>query len=100
MPPWTFPQLLSKLPAGGPAFAVASDLPQYEYTSLPTKSAIRLLELKAVEKNELIYSLATFDLYNEAPLFDALSYTWGNPYSQFSAKWSKFQAIDKEYPYV
>lgn len=51
MPPWTFSQLLSKLPAGGPAFAVASDLPQYEYTSLPTKSAIRLLELKAVEKN-------------------------------------------------
>jgi hypothetical protein len=75
-----------------------SDLPKYEYASLPTKSTIRLLELKAVEKNQLIYSLVTFDLYNEAPPFDALSYTWGNPYSQFSAEWSKFQAIDKEYP--
>jgi hypothetical protein len=42
--------------------------------------------------------LTTFDLYNEAPPFDALSYTWGNPYPHFSTEWSKFQAIDKEYP--
>lgn len=98
MPPWNLSQLLSTLPTERPAYATTSDLPQYQYASLPTKNTIRLLKLIAVVKNEPIYSLAHFELYNEAPPFDALSYTWDNPYPQFSTEWSKFQAMDKEYP--
>lgn len=75
MPRWNLCRLLSKLSTEGSECAATSDLPQYEYASLPTKSTIRLLKLKPVGENELICSLATFDLYNEPLPFDALSYT-------------------------
>jgi hypothetical protein len=80
--------------------ATTSDLPQYEYSGLPHKAAIRLLEVEPSGKKCFTCSLVTFDLYNEAPPFDTLSYTWRNPYSQFSTQCSKFEAIDREYPII
>ncbi|OCL01994.1 hypothetical protein AOQ84DRAFT_305531 [Glonium stellatum] len=48
----------------------------YQYESLPSSTSIRLLELTPSAKSKAIYcSLKVFEL-QDAPAFDALSYTW------------------------
>src|SRR5437667_12433709 len=48
------------------------------YNSLPTPSSIRLLEVLPSPDGEISCALVTADL-DDDPVFDALSYTWGNP---------------------
>ena len=51
----------------------------YQYCSLPSSLAIRLIELLPGEDSDPICcSLSTVNL-EDAPLFEALSYVWGNP---------------------
>lgn len=50
----------------------------YVYTPLPTASSIRLLELLSSPQGEIHCALRTVDLQDN-PVFDALSYSWGNP---------------------
>ncbi|KAF2730727.1 hypothetical protein EJ04DRAFT_567496 [Polyplosphaeria fusca] len=53
----------------------------YRYRPLPTATSIRLLELKpSPDKRSVLSSLKTYELHH-APPFQALSYTWGNPYT-------------------
>lgn len=53
-------------------------LGEYVYQPLPTKTSIRLLELKpSTDKGRIRCSLRTFEL-EDAPTFKALSYTWGH----------------------
>ena len=52
----------------------------YHYDPLPSATSIRLLEvLPSSEAGNICCSLRTFDLENDCPVYDALSYTWGNP---------------------
>ena len=56
-------------------------VPVYSYTPLPSKRAIRLLEVHTATS----FSLTIIDDLEDSPHYDALSYTWGNsdcPYSQ------------------
>ncbi|KAF2681084.1 hypothetical protein K458DRAFT_310422 [Lentithecium fluviatile CBS 122367] len=54
-------------------------LGNYQYTPLPSPTSIRLLELVPSEDQRVVQcSLRAFEL-EDAPLFFALSYTWGNP---------------------
>lgn len=58
---------------------------RYEYSALPTASSIRLVSLATPADCEgpvLFLSMRTVDL-NTQPVYDALSYTWGNPISVF-----------------
>lgn len=65
------------------------DFSLYEYTSLPSPSSIRLLspvddsgcpqKPKICGNRVMQYTLKSVDL-NDDPDYDALSYTWGNPY--------------------
>ncbi|KAK0648064.1 heterokaryon incompatibility protein-domain-containing protein [Cercophora newfieldiana] len=83
----------------------------YEYQKLSTTSSIRLLRIEKAsvptgcqippsqDAIELTLSLSAFPL-NEAPEFDALSYTWGNPmvpYSKYySPEYSSIPSIEVE----
>ncbi|TVY33240.1 Heterokaryon incompatibility protein 6,OR allele [Lachnellula occidentalis] len=52
--------------------------PRYEYQPLPSQRHIRLLELQTSASDNLIaYRLAPY-LLDNAPLYHALSYTWGD----------------------
>lgn len=55
-----------------------SPIEPYVYSTLPTESSIRLLELLLSPKGEIHCALRTVDLLDE-PIFDALSYSWTNP---------------------
>ena len=52
------------------------------YPPLPTSQSIRLLEFQPHAIDLICISLITTEVHN-APTFDALSYTWGNPFSQW-----------------
>lgn len=54
------------------------ELDMYCYTALTSATSIRLLELHPSGVGEILCSLTTVDL-DQLPIFDALSYTWGNP---------------------
>ena len=68
---------------------------RYEYQKLPTTSSIRLLRIEKSSKPtglqipppeepiRLALSLSVFEL-DEAPDYDAVSYTWGDPTSPYS----------------
>ncbi|KAF2493959.1 hypothetical protein BU16DRAFT_562915 [Lophium mytilinum] len=56
---------------------------QYQYAPLPSATSIRLLELSPANDGKISCSLKAYEL-QEAPPFDALSYTWGNPLPQLS----------------
>ncbi|KAF2812997.1 uncharacterized protein BDZ99DRAFT_437772 [Mytilinidion resinicola] len=56
---------------------------QYQYAPLPSATSIRLLELSPSDDSKVSCSLRAFEL-RDAPPFDALSYTWGNPLPQLS----------------
>lgn len=63
---------------------------QFKYPALPTNQYIRLLELKPVPNttwSKISVSLRMARL-DEAPPYDALSYTWGNPMTTFSERQS------------
>ncbi|PSN66868.1 hypothetical protein BS50DRAFT_600482 [Corynespora cassiicola Philippines] len=54
-------------------------LGSYRYTPLPSPTSVRLLELKPSPDKKIVEcSLKTFEL-QDAPTFQALSYTWGDP---------------------
>ncbi|KAK4446257.1 heterokaryon incompatibility protein-domain-containing protein [Podospora aff. communis PSN243] len=55
-----------------------AELPHLQYSPLPTPTSIRLLEILPVLGPEIHCSLIEVDL-DDNPVFDALSYTWGNP---------------------
>jgi Heterokaryon incompatibility protein (HET) len=64
-----------------------SDVPtaqalHYEYSPLPSPTDIRLVELQPCSDGAISITLMITKLEN-APMFDALSYTWGNPYSPY-----------------
>lgn len=72
------------------------DLEQYrfEYTALPTASSIRLVTLATPSDYEgpvLFLSTKVVDL-NDQPVYDALSYTWGNPISVFRTQQERADA--------
>src|SRR5436190_855973 len=64
-------------------------LPEYAYEALPTPTSIRVLKLLLpanvagndddFRSDKIHCSLAIVDLMDQ-PIFDALSYTWGNPF--------------------
>ena len=56
---------------------------RYIYKALPSQSAIRLLRVHSARH----VSLHIVDSLNESPPYDALSYTWGNPQSKYSASY-------------
>jgi hypothetical protein len=87
----------------------ASLPPEFSYTPLPPGN-IRLLEI-TTERGRLPGSLNQHNLFddqdvvvlqihvadlNEPPLYDALSYTWGNPLSAFESK-SDWEQAEKRY---
>jgi hypothetical protein len=51
---------------------------QYQYSPLPSAASIRLIELHASTASEISFTIYATEVDN-APPFDALSYTWGNP---------------------
>jgi hypothetical protein len=54
-------------------------LGHYQYDALPSASCIRLLELvPSADRSGVQYSLKPYEL-QDAPPFQALSYTWGDP---------------------
>ncbi|KAK0649785.1 heterokaryon incompatibility protein-domain-containing protein [Cercophora newfieldiana] len=55
-----------------------SEMPSLKYNSLTTPTSIRLLEILPVPGDDIHCSLTAADLEDD-PIFDALSYTWGNP---------------------
>ncbi|ETI29141.1 hypothetical protein G647_01594 [Cladophialophora carrionii CBS 160.54] len=59
------------------------------HSSLPTSQSFQLLELQPELKDSITIRLIVTDLHN-APAFDALSYTWENPLSQFIDDSSNF----------
>lgn len=54
----------------------------FVYSSLPTEESIRLLELQPQQNDTISFSLVTHELAS-APPYDALSYTWDSPASQW-----------------
>jgi hypothetical protein len=79
------------------------ELPEFTYASLPSASSIRLLEISTKKcnpkeedksysdgytKDVIVCKLHTADLddLENPPSYDALSYTWGNPFSIFRSK--------------
>ncbi|KAF2763008.1 HET-domain-containing protein [Pseudovirgaria hyperparasitica] len=65
----------------------------FKYSKLSsTASSIRLLELVPSVSNRINSTLKEFRL-NEAPSFNALSYTWGSPLTHLSASSSLLQQI-------
>ncbi|KAH0559693.1 hypothetical protein GP486_003790 [Trichoglossum hirsutum] len=50
----------------------------YEYSPLPSKTSIRLLQILSRAEEPIRCSLEVVDL-NDEPLYDCLSYTWGDP---------------------
>ncbi|KAE8446732.1 hypothetical protein EG329_011637 [Mollisiaceae sp. DMI_Dod_QoI] len=50
----------------------------YKFSPLPTKSSIRLLQIRSGPNEPTSCSLEVVDLDNN-PEYDCLSYTWGNP---------------------
>lgn len=76
-------------------------LPKYTYQPLPTATSIRLIEVRPKSSSILgsktvRLSLITVPL-RKAPIFDALSYTWGNPMSKFSRKNDEAYESKKEF---
>ncbi|KIN08958.1 hypothetical protein OIDMADRAFT_153578, partial [Oidiodendron maius Zn] len=53
-------------------------LPPYQYTPFSDQYSIRLLEIIATSSPQIQCRLKTFALH-DAPDYDALSYTWGDP---------------------
>ena len=58
----------------------------YAYTSLASKSHIRLLSLQAgCRQDTIICHLEEINLYDSAERYDALSYVWGAPGGELMA---------------
>jgi hypothetical protein len=53
---------------------------EFQYTPLPSRTSIRLIEMQTSSAGGIAFSLLTTDI-SEPPLYDALSYTWGSPWS-------------------
>lgn len=52
----------------------------YHYSALPSKSSIRLLQILSKPEEPINCSLKVIDLdHDDRPLYDCLSYTWGDP---------------------
>jgi hypothetical protein len=61
---------------------MGSESGTYEYTSLPTATSIRLLEILGEDEDGLLQcNLEIVDLI-DLPIYNCLSYTWGNPYPE------------------
>jgi hypothetical protein len=58
---------------------VIEALDRFTYDPLPTPTSIRLLQVLPSPPSEVRCSVSTADLSNDGLVFDALSYTWGNP---------------------
>src|SRR5438045_9248595 len=57
----------------------------YAYSPLPSKDAIRLLRIISCDQGLIRCSLDIAELHS-SPVYDCLSYTWGDPlYHGFSA---------------
>src|ERR1700760_1920591 len=54
----------------------------HRYDPLPTNSSIRLMQLSTNSDSLLSFEFWVGEL-SQAPPFDALSYTWGDPYSPY-----------------
>jgi hypothetical protein len=52
-------------------------LPPYVYTTLPSTSSFRILELFSGEHNDEIAFRLHVEDWNAPPLYEAISYTWG-----------------------
>lgn len=59
-------------------FAMTSPQDAFLYDRLPSETSIRLIALEHLLCEDIHLSLQTFEL-EEAPTYDALSYTWGDP---------------------
>ena len=51
---------------------------RYQYPDLPTRTSIRILRILSAEPSKIRVSLRPVDLPDQ-PLYDCLSYTWGDP---------------------
>lgn len=54
-------------------------LDDFRYNVLPAEPSIRLIKIVEVKNSQIFISLTTFSL-KEAPLYHALSYSWGMPF--------------------
>lgn len=77
-------------------------IPLYKYSPLPTPRSIRLVELQIGGGgiwSDITIKLAIFNL-DEAPDFDALSYTWGKSIPAYSAEADATWGMDavRRYP--
>jgi hypothetical protein len=69
----------------------------YEYDSLPTATSIRILKvISKYSDDKLKCSLRTVDL-EESPQYQALSYTWGNPYAKGGPFQRHFDEVASKY---
>ncbi|KAI9773498.1 MAG: hypothetical protein M1839_002080 [Geoglossum umbratile] len=70
----------------------------YEYSSLPSDTSIRLLQVLSGPEEPIRCSLEVVDL-SEGPLYDCLSYTWGDPlYHELSGPDSKRTTGERNIP--
>ena len=88
---------LSPMPILRPPEDHGSRIPSnYKYKALPTSSSIRLLRLQPVDlasdnssftifRPPILCSMITVDLDN-TPLYDAVSYTWGDPCTIYTSE--------------
>ncbi|KAK5658327.1 hypothetical protein OQA88_2303 [Cercophora sp. LCS_1] len=115
------PPCLLSLPRSGHELDEVNALEEYSYEALPTPTSIRVLKLETLppppeqtsdSPAELGLSDALFTLaiprckmvivdLEDNPNYDALSYTWGNPFSQTTPE-SELTAFDatRRYPVV
>ncbi|KAL9607108.1 MAG: hypothetical protein Q9167_007948 [Letrouitia subvulpina] len=77
-------------------------MPAYKYSALSSSQSFRLIEIQSGIKNrwsDFNLSLRITNL-DVAPQYDALSYTWGNPYTPYSSKYKSEWSTDaaRRYP--
>lgn len=74
----------------------------YKYLALLSSRSIRLVKIQSDVKNrwsDIYLSLRITNL-NGAPQYDALSYTWGNPYTPYSCKKKSERGTDAARRYL